>query len=310
VARATSEATRATRLQQYATAHHACEQAIARYDHLAVLRHFLRDALHRCSPQGRLRTHANVRSELPLLFDMIDEVDGTAMSKLLKPIRTHLDDMLVPFQQAEAIDAALRAVVPDEALAFLVLAWHHDHLSSQARAKTTCDHQHERACWLACAAGLLDDTCDRLKALVCDQLDSIRRASSLVEMVHGLLRPSLKSCQGQLTQETFNLLMFSHNHRRDKSGKRKGKAPMARLTGEPFEAPWWELLRHQITIAPGMTAPATVPSSPLLHLVPNHEAGADQAAMASDHVIVDPAGASQTDGRPKKSKAASSFQLC
>src|SRR5262249_489738 len=174
---------------QYATAHHACEQAIARYDHLALLLHLLRDALQLCSPQGRLRTQANVRSELTLLFDMIAEVDGAAMSTILKPIRTHIDDILVPFKQAEAIDAALRAVVPDEALAFLVLAWHHDHLSYQAGAKNKRYHHHEHDFWLACAAGLLGDAFDRLHVFVFDQLDSIIRASSLVEMVNALLRP-------------------------------------------------------------------------------------------------------------------------
>jgi len=44
-ARATSEATLAKRLQQYDTAQHVCEQAMALYDHLAILLHVLRDAL-------------------------------------------------------------------------------------------------------------------------------------------------------------------------------------------------------------------------------------------------------------------------
>lgn len=304
VARAKSEATRAKRLQQYATAHHACEQAIARYDHLALLLHLLRDALHLCSPQGQLRTQANVRSELTLLFDMIEEVDSAAMSNILKPLRTHIDDMLVPFKQAEAIDVELRAVVPDEALAFLVLAWHHDHLSYQARAKPKRYHQHEHDFWLSCAQGLLGDAFDRLKGLVFEKLDSIVRASSLVEMVNALLRPYLNSCKGQITQEALNLIMFYHNHRPYKSGKRQGKAPIELLTGESFEAPWWERLCQQVTPAPDVISPDTVPSSPLLHLVPNHEARAHQAAIASDHVIVDPTGASQTDGGHKDLEAA------
>ena len=75
-----------------------------------------------------------------------------------------------------------------------------------------------------------------------DQLDSIVRASSLVEMVNSLIRPYLRSCKGQITQETLNLIMFYHNHRRYKSGKRQGKAPIELLPGKPLEAPWWELL--------------------------------------------------------------------
>ena len=68
-------------------------------------------------------------------------------------------------------------------------------------------------------------------------------------MVNSLLRPYLNSCKGHITQETLNLIMFYHNHRRYKSGKRQGKAPIELLTGKPLEAPWWELLRQQINTA-------------------------------------------------------------
>ena len=118
-------------------------------------------------------------------------------------------------------------------------------------------HQRERDFWLACAEGLLGDAFDTLKALVFDKLDSIVRASSLVEMVNGLIRPYLNSCKGQITQETLNLIMFYHNHRRYKSGKRQGKAPIELLTGKPLETPWWELLRRQLNTEQGVTAPDT-----------------------------------------------------
>jgi len=149
--------------------------------------------------------------------------------------------MLVPFKHAEAIAAERRAVVPHDTFDVLVLAWHHEHLVYPSGWKQKRYHQKERDFWLACAAGLLDNEFDTLKALVFDKLDTMVRASSLVEMVNALIRPSLKSCKGQITQETFNLLMLYHNHRRYKSGKRQGKAPIALLTGKPLEAPWWEL---------------------------------------------------------------------
>ena len=44
-ARAKSEANLHKRLHHYDTAHHACEQAIALYDHLAILLHLRREAL-------------------------------------------------------------------------------------------------------------------------------------------------------------------------------------------------------------------------------------------------------------------------
>jgi hypothetical protein len=135
-ANAKSEANLQKRLAHYDTAHRTCEQAMALYDQLALLLHLLREALHVCSPQGRLRTQAHVRSELLLLFDMMEALDSAAMSTTLTSMRRHLDDLLVPFKHAEAIDAALRVRVPHEALDFLVLAWHHDHFVHQAGSKT------------------------------------------------------------------------------------------------------------------------------------------------------------------------------
>ena len=114
-AHATSESNLTKRLHQYDTAHHACEQAIALYDHLAILLHLLREALYLCSPHGRLRTVATVRSELMLLLDMIADLDCAAITKTLKPIYTHIDDIVVPFKQVEAIATARRAVVPHDA---------------------------------------------------------------------------------------------------------------------------------------------------------------------------------------------------
>ncbi len=274
------------------------------YDQLAMLLHLLREALQLCSPHGRLRTVENVRAELTLLFAMIAELDCAAISKTLKPIRAHIDDIVVPFQQAEAVAAELQAVVPEAALEFLVLAWHHDHLVYQSQSQPKRYHHREREFWLACAEGLLGDAFDMLKALVCDKLDAIVRASSLVEMVHSLIRPYLNSCKGQITQEALNLIMFYHNHRRYKSGKRQGKAPIELLTGKPLEAPWWELLRQQLTTEQGVTTSGTLPARPPLQLVVNNDGWTDRQVMAPGPASVDPTGASQNDRRQQDSEAA------
>src|SRR6266446_5586771 len=92
---AKSEAHLHKRLQRYEQAHHACEHAMARYDQLNLLLHLLRDALHLCSPFGRLRTVAGVRSELTSLLSLIAEIDDAVLPKLLSPYgqktRTRLD---------------------------------------------------------------------------------------------------------------------------------------------------------------------------------------------------------------------------
>jgi len=239
---AKSEAHLHKRLQRYEHAHHACEQAIARYDHLDLLLHLLRDALHLCSPFGRLRTVAGVRSELMLLFSLIEELDDAMLPKLLQPLRSHLDDILVPFGQAEAMHAELLGLLSQQSLDALVLAWHHEHLSYQSSPKQKRYHQHESQQWLDFAEGLLDNQFTLLNVLVFEKLETIVQASSLVELVNSFIRPYLNSSKGQITQETLNLIMFYHNHRRYKSGKRQGKAPIELLTGEALEVDWIELL--------------------------------------------------------------------
>jgi len=114
-ANAKSAANLPKRLAHDATAHRPCEQAIALYDHLALLLHVLRDALHVCSPHGRLRTQAQVRSELLLLCDMIEALDCAAVRSALQPMRTPLDDIFVPCKHAEAMEAERRPMVPPHA---------------------------------------------------------------------------------------------------------------------------------------------------------------------------------------------------
>jgi hypothetical protein len=308
-ANAKSEANLHNRLEPYDMAHDACEQEIALYDQLHGLLHLLREALQFCSDQGKLRTRQDVRSELLILFDMIQELHCAALSKTLKPLGDHIEDILVPFKQAEDIETELRLAVPREALDVLVLAWRHEHFSYQSGAKQKACRQSERDFLLACAEGLLGDEFDRLKTLVFDKLDSIVRASSLVEMVNALIRPYLNSCKGQITQETLNLIMFYHNHRRYKSGKRQGKAPIELLTGEPLAAPWWELLQQQINTEQDVTDPVTAPSRAPLQLVGNNDEGTAQQARASGQAILDPASATENDCRHQDSEAASSFHL-
>jgi hypothetical protein len=285
---AKSESNLQKRLQQYEQAHQACEQAIARYDQLDLLLHLLREALHLCSPFGRLRTGDSVRSELTLLLSMIQELDDAKLPEILKPIQAHIDDIVVPFQQVESIHAQLLDIMPQQTLDVLVLAWHHEHLSYQSHAKKKHDHQRERQEWLNFAEGLLDGQFEPLQALVFEKLDSIVRASSLVEMVNSLIRPYLNSCKSQITQETLNLIMFYHNHRRYKSGKRKGKAPIELLTGQPLEADWVDLLIQLGGQEQDVTLGTSPPSRAPLELVRNIHERPTQTETALALAIVEP----------------------
>ena len=263
---AKSEANLQKRLEQYERSHQACEQAMARYDQLSLLLQWLRATLHLCSPLGRLRTVEGVRSALIYLLDMIQEVDDEKLAKLLKPIRSHLDDIFVPFEQVESVHGELLELMPEPIVDALVLAWHHNHLSYQSHGQKQHAHQQQSQQWLDFAEGLLDDQFEPRKVLVFEKLDTVVKASSLVEMVNSLLRPYLNSSKGQITQETLNLIMFYHNHRRYKGGRRQGKAPIELLTGEALQGDWVDLLMQHKREA---STKACETSSPTLELVPN-----------------------------------------
>jgi hypothetical protein len=264
-ANAKSEANLQKRLEQYERAQHTCQQAIERYDQLDFLLHMLSEALHLCSDVGRLRTVEGVRSNLTLILSLMEDIDDEKLPKLLKPIRSHLDDILVPFRQVELIHATLLELIPEQIVDALVLAWHHDHLSNQSHGKKKHYHRWERDDWFNFSEGLLDDLFDEFKALVFEKLDSVVKASSLVEMVNSLIRPYLNNSKGQITQETLNLIMFYHNHRRYKGGKRQGKAPIELLTGETLEGDWIDLLiQHKREASVNVSGT----SRPVLELVP------------------------------------------
>jgi hypothetical protein len=298
---AKSEAHLHKRLQRYDQAHHACEHAMARYDQLDLLLHLLREALHLCSPFGRLRTAQGVRAELTSLLSLIEEIEDAVLPKLLKSIRSHLDDIVAPFEQAASIHAELLALLPQPILDALVLAWHHEHLSHQSKAQQKRYHQHESQQWLDFSEGLLHTRFESFKALVFEKLDAIVQSSSLVEMVNSFIRPYLNSSKGHITQETLNLIMFYHNHRRYKSGKRQGKAPIEILTGDTLRADWVDLfIQHTQEVSQGTSLSPGAPRE----LVPHRHERTTPSQPSPGQAILEPMKASDSSWSPMGAEAA------
>lgn len=282
---AKSEANLQKRLEQYEQARRICEQSIARYDQLDLLLGMLSETLHLCSNSGRLRTVEGVRSDLMLILSLIEEIDDETLAKLLKPIRSHMDDILVPFRQVERIHTELLEFMPEQIVDAFVLAWHHDHLAYQSHGKKKHYHRQERNYWLTFSEGLLDDRFDEFNVFVFEKLDQVVKASSLVEMVNSIIRPYLNSSKGQITQETLNLIMFYHNHRRYKSGRRQGKAPIELLTGQALQGDWVDLLiqhRREASVR------ARGASSPVLELALHHHGQTAPPEIPSDQAVCDP----------------------
>jgi hypothetical protein len=300
-ANAKSEAHLQKRLEHYEQTRQACDHAIERYDQLNLLLGMLSEALSLCSNLGRLRTVEGVRSDLTVILNLMEDINDAKLPKLLKSIRAHMDDILVPFRQVERIHTDLLEVMPEEIVDALALAWHHDHLLYQSRGKNKQYHRRESDYWLNFSEGLLDDQFNELKAQVFEKLDSIVKASSLVEMVNSLIRPYLNSCKGQITQETLNLIMFYHNHRRYKSGKRQGKAPIELLTGEALQGDWVDLLIQHKQEA---STKASGVSNPVLALVPRPHGQPSPPETPPDQAVCEPSAEAAPEWQPTDVEAA------
>ena len=73
-------------------------------------------------------------------------------------------------------------------------------------------------------------------------LDKIIQSSAIVENINSIVRMSLNTSRDNINQEMLNLIMFYHNHRRYKDGKRKDNTPMELLTGKIQNKDWLEIL--------------------------------------------------------------------
>jgi len=301
---AKSEANLSKRLIQYEQAQQVCEHAMARSDQLDTLLQLLQEALQLCPSQGKLRTKDGVYAELTRLFHLLKELAEAALNKILQPMQAHLDDIIVPYQQAEMMYAQLLAQVPQPILDALILAWHHHHLRHQSHGQHKHYHHCESQQWLAVADGLLEHDLEPIQTWVFEQLDSIIRTSSLVEMVNGFIRPYRHSCKGHVTQEMLNLLMFYHNHHRYKSGKRKGQAPIELLTGQALQSDWVDLLLHQVAAGHQVACGASEPSRALLELLPHPLERPRPAQMSAEPACVKAAADVSDSSTRQRDKAA------
>ncbi len=100
--------------------------------------------------------------------------------------------------------------------------WNKSAIKSKKADRSKYCSDNEKLC-SEFAIGYLQEEFDDVKEQVYKRLDNIVQSSALVECINSIIRPYLNSSKNQITQETLNLIMFYHNHRRYKDGKRKMK---------------------------------------------------------------------------------------
>ena len=228
--------------QKWEEAVQECKEKIEKVDLFQEILFMLQESLRFCTSKGMIRPPTQVREELLLLFEFLEEVQDHKVSLFLHSLKKHLHDILVPFTLAWEAHQRMNSLCHENTASFLYLAWQNQHLAWQRKGKAQKRLREEATFLLEIAESLLGKDFERIQQQVFEELDTLVRASSLVENANSCFRAFFNQMKGQVTPEMLHLVMFYYNHRVIQSGKRKGKAPIEILTGKPLEKTWDEIL--------------------------------------------------------------------
>ncbi len=241
---AKSENTINKRVTQYENSQVEAETAILLYDDFQFLYSCLLEQLRIFDSNGTLLNGKDAKENIKIGLELIETLKINKLTKSVNKIRRTLPNLFHYFDVAQKIMAKLNQLEIDkDVLRALCLAWQWN--KGKIKAKNTdrrkqCS-QNEKD-WLELVSDFLQEEYQKIKEQVYGELDKIVQSSALVECINSIIRPYLNNSKNNITQETLNLIMFYHNHRFYKDGKRKGKTPMEILSKTKQDKDWIELL--------------------------------------------------------------------
>lgn len=232
------------RIDEFENAKRVVDEKIELYESFRFLYKCLIDELRVFDSNGELRDRKDAEDSIKIGLNLIETLGINKLNKVVKKVRRTLPELLNYFDVAEEVVESLEKLGIDRDVSCaLCLAWQWNKAAikaKQAKRSQYCT-ANEQFC-LEYAEGYLQESNDHVKEQVYKRLDNIVQSSALVECINSIIRPYLNSSKNHISQETLNLIMFYHNHRRYKAGKRKGQTPMELLTGKKQEKDWIELL--------------------------------------------------------------------
>lgn len=238
------------RIKQFEEAQKDAIEAIELYDSFQFLYNCLIEQLRVFDENGALRYREDAEENIIIGLDLIETLGKNALTTAAKKVRRTLPQLFKYFDVAKEIIRNLEQQGIDQnVLCALCLAWQWNRGKVKAKKSDRRQKcvQNENSC-LEFTIGHLQEEYETVKEQVYKELDQIVQSSALVECINSIIRPYLDNSKNQITQETLNLIMFYHNHRRYIAGKRKGKTPNEILTGNKQNQDWIELLFETVSL--------------------------------------------------------------
>jgi Transposase, Mutator family. len=236
------------RMDAYFEAKTDADKAIMLYEIYKFLYHCIIDNLQVFDKKGNPCDRKNAEQDIRVALDYMIGLPVNKIKKDINTIYNLLDELLGYLDTARKTVRTLaeRGIQPDIVQAFS-LAWQHQKNAAKAKKPERRNYfagkEKEQ---LEMMKMTLGDDFETVKTEVFAQLDKIIQSSAIVENINSIVRAFLNTSRNNINQETLNLIMFYHNHRRYKAGKRKGKTPMELLTGTKQENDWLEILLEKL----------------------------------------------------------------
>ncbi|MCP4983144.1 MAG: hypothetical protein GY935_21925, partial [Gammaproteobacteria bacterium] len=241
---AKSDQVQEKRLAACEQAARAAEKAIALYEDFSYLYRCILQELHLFDANGHRRHRQPAEENIESGLALIEDLGHKTITKVVGKIRRVLPNLLHYFDIAEIIVDECKPLCTDtQALKALCLAWQWGQSVGKAKKTNRKNRaaEQERFC-LEIAEGLLQEEHNSIREKVYSKLDQIVQSSALVECINSIIRPYLNTTKNHVTQEQLNLIMFYHNHRRYRDGKRKNQTPLEILTGQEQGKDWIALV--------------------------------------------------------------------
>ena len=245
---AKSEVVIEKRLDTYDQSIKNTQLTINQYENFYYLYICIIQELQPFNKNGELRHRQEAEQNIESALLLIEAFKNDKITKVVNKIKRILPDILNYHEFADkAIHQCKQLGIDDEVLKILCLSWQWN--KSAIKSKKV----NRKKMAITREQSLLDlleiySVENGIKTKVYAILDTIIQSSALVECINSILRPYLNTSKNNISQETLNLIMYYHNHRRYHDGKRKNKTPFEILMGKEQKKDWIELILEKINI--------------------------------------------------------------
>lgn len=248
--KAKTEKTRIKYMEKAISMYDMAEKAVQLYENFEIIYHWLLESFQIFDKNGELKDIKTVKGDFDTALEYLKELDSIEINKEVKSIENCKPDLFTFYKTAKEKVDLLSQTVNNELLKLLCLAWQVNKNQIKAKNKYRKNKLKRREKYILNEVKELSDnqSYEKIVETVYQTLNQIIQSSAAVECVNSLLRYYLNSSNNKVTQETLNLFMFHHNHKRFKAGKRKGKTPMEIATNSIQKEDWKELLLQKVNL--------------------------------------------------------------